>query len=157
MQLRLARNKDGNQIINLIKRCFKDYKNCYLDVDNDSPELRNVYSYFKNKKGKFWVYVDKNKIIGCMGYLPDEKNNLEIHKLYIDKDYRMKGLAKKLMLRIESIAKKYKKRKIVLWTDTRFKEAHKMYKKLNYKKMSKKRKLNDISNTTEYAFQKVIN
>ena len=49
MQLRLARNKDGNQIINLIKRCFKDYKNCYLDVDNDSPELRNVYSYFKNK------------------------------------------------------------------------------------------------------------
>ena len=83
MQLRLARNKDGNQIINLIKRCFKDYKNCYLDVDNDSPELRNVYSYFKNKKGKFWVYVDKNKIIGCMGYLPHEKNNLEIHKLYI--------------------------------------------------------------------------
>ena len=62
MQLRLARNKDGNQIINLIKRCFKDYKNCYLDVDNDSPELRDVYSYFKNKKGKFWVYVDKNKI-----------------------------------------------------------------------------------------------
>ena len=53
--------------------------------------------------------------------------------------------------------KKYKKRKIVLWTDTRFKEAHKMYKKLNYKKMSKTRKLNDISNTTEYAFQKVIN
>ena len=57
MQLRLARNKDGNQIINLIKRCFKDYKNCYLDVDNDSPELRDVYSYFKNKKGKFWVYA----------------------------------------------------------------------------------------------------
>ena len=69
----------------------------------------------------------------------------------------MKGLAKKLMLKIESIAKKYKKRKIVLWTDTRFKEAHKMYKKLNYEKMSKTRKLNDISNTTEYAFQKVIN
>ena len=69
----------------------------------------------------------------------------------------MKGLAKKLMLRIESIAKKYKKRKIVLWTDSRFKEAHKMYKKLNYKKLSKTRKLNDISNTTEYAFQKVIN
>ena len=157
MQLRLARNKDGNQIINLIKRCFNDYKNCYLDVDNDSPELRNVYSYFKNKKGKFWVYVDKNKIIGCMGYLPHEKNNLEIHKLYIDKNYRMRGLAKKLMSRIESIAKKYKKRKIVLWTDTRFKEAHKMYKKLKYKKMSKTRKLNDISNTTEYAFQKVIN
>ena len=157
MNLRLARNKDSEQIIKLIRKCFKDYKNCFLDIDNDSPELKYIYTYFHRQGGKFWVVEDKNKIIGCMGYLPHEKNNLEIHKLYIDKNYRMRGLAKKLMLRIESIAKKYKKRKIVLWTDTRFKEAHKMYKKLNYKKMSKTRKLNDISNTTEYAFQKVIN
>ena len=123
MKLRLARNKDGNQIINLIKRCFKDYKNCYLDVDNDSPELRDIYSYFKNKKGKFWVYVDKNKIIGCMGYLPHQKNEIEIHKLYIDQKFRKIGLAKKLMMKVEKIAKKTQKKKIVLWTDTRFKEA----------------------------------
>ena len=62
MQLRLARNKDGNQIINLIKRCFKDYKNCYLDVDNDSPELRNVYSYFKNKKESSGYMLIKIKL-----------------------------------------------------------------------------------------------
>ena len=154
MQLRLARNKDGNQIINLIKRCFKDYKNCYLDVDNDSPELRDVYSYFKNKKGKFWVYVDKNKIIGCMGYLPGKKNEIEIHKLYIDQKFRRKGLAKHLVQKVENIAVRENKSKVILWTDTRFKEAHKMYLKMDYEKSKKTRRLYDISDTVEYNFVK---
>ena len=84
MNLRLARNKDSEQIIKLIRKCFKDYQNCFLDVDNDSPELKYIYSYFRRQRGKFWVVEDKNKIIGCMGYLPSKKNEIEIHKLYID-------------------------------------------------------------------------
>ena len=61
MNLRLARNKDSEQIIKLIRKCFKDYKNCFLDVDNDSPELKYVYSYFYGLKGKFWVLENKKK------------------------------------------------------------------------------------------------
>ena len=66
MNLRLARNKDSEQIIKLIRKCFKDYQNCFLDVDNDSPELKYIYSYFRRQRGKFWVVEDKNKIIGCI-------------------------------------------------------------------------------------------
>ena len=67
MQLRLARNKDGNQIINLIKRCFKDYKNCYLDVDNDSPELKikkesSGCMLIKIKLSDAWVIYHMKKI-----------------------------------------------------------------------------------------------
>ena len=40
MKLRQARNKDGRQIINLIRKCYRDYSGCYLDVENDSPELK---------------------------------------------------------------------------------------------------------------------
>ena len=50
MKLRQARNKDGNQIISLIRKCYRDYPDCYLDVVNDSPELNYVYSYFKKNK-----------------------------------------------------------------------------------------------------------
>ena len=84
MNLRLARNKDSEQIIKLIRKCFKDYKNCILDIDNDSPELKYIYSYFQRHRGKFWVIEYKNKIIGCMGYLPSKKIEIEIHKLYLD-------------------------------------------------------------------------
>ena len=137
MKLKVARNKDSDQIIRLIRKCFKDYKNCYLDVENDSPELKKIFTYFKNKKGKFWIYLNGDKVIGCMGYLPHQKNEIEIHKLYIDQKFRKIGLAKKLMMKVEKIAKKTHKKKIVLWTDTRFKEAHAMYKKLTYKKLYK--------------------
>ena len=63
MKLRLARNKDSEQIIKLIRKCFKDYQNCFLDVDNDSPELKYVYSYFHGQTGKFWVFEDKKKLL----------------------------------------------------------------------------------------------
>ena len=156
MKLRLARNKDASQIISLIKKCYLDYPNCYLDVKNDSPELMTVFTYFKEKNGKFWVYETNSKVIGCMGYLPMNQKYIEIHKLYIDKKYRNKGLAKKLILKVENIAVKNDFKYISLWTDTRFKEAHEMYRKLNYKKSKKTRKLYDISNTSEYNFKKKL-
>ena len=154
MNLRLARNKDSEQIIKLIRKCFKDYQNCLLDVDNDSPELKYIYSYFHRQRGKFWVVEDKNKIIGCMGYLPSKKNEIEIHKLYIDQKFRRKGLAKHLVQKVENIAVRENKSKVILWTDTRFKEAHKMYLKMDYEKSKNTRRLYDISGTVEYNFIK---
>ena len=154
MNLRLARNKDSEQIIKLIKKCFKDYQNCLLDVDNDSPELKHIYTYFRRQRGKFWVIENKNKIIGCMGYLPSKKNEIEIHKLYVDQKFRRKGLAKHLVQKVENIAVRENKSKVILWTDTRFKEAHKMYLKMDYQKSNKTRRLYDISDTVEYNFIK---
>jgi len=156
MKLRQARNKDSNQIISLIRKCYRDYPGCYLDVVNDSPELNYVYSYFKKNKGKFWVYEKNKRIIGCMGITPGREKSIEIHKLYIDKKYRRKGLAKRLLSMAETYALNSKVKKITLWTDTRFKESHKTYKRLNYKKLKKTRKLYDISKTTEYTFTKVL-
>ena len=151
MNLRLARNKDSEQIIKLIRKCFKVYQNCLLDVDNASPELKYIYTYFRRQRGKFWVIENKNKIIGCMGYLPSKKNEIEIHKLYIDQKFRRKGLAKHLVQKVENIAMRENKSKVILWTDTRFKEAHKMYLKMDYEKSKKTRRLYDISDCLLYT------
>ena len=87
MKLRQARNKDGKQIISLIRKCYRDYPGCYLDVENDSPELNYVYTHFKKNNGKFWVYEKNKRIIGCMGITPGRGKSLEIHRLYIDKKF----------------------------------------------------------------------
>jgi GNAT superfamily N-acetyltransferase len=89
-----------------------------------------------------------------MGYLPSKKNEIEIHKLYIDQKCRRKGLAKYLVKKVENIAVRENKLKVILWTDTRFKEAHKMYLKMDYEKSKKTRRLYDISDTVEYNFVK---
>ena len=154
--LRYARNKDAKGLIKLIDTCFREYPNCILDVDNEMIELKNIYSYFKKKDGHFWV-IEKNKsIIGSMGVAP-YKNNLELHKIYIIKNERRKGLASKLVLKAERYAKKNNYKKIILWSDTRFKEAHRMYLDFKYKKLTKTRKLYDISKTVEFCFEKKIN
>ena len=155
IKLREARNKDSDQIIKLIRDCFNEYPKCYLDVDVEMPELKKIYSYFKFKNGNFWVFEKNNKVIGSMGLAPKGKD-LELHKLYIKKNQRGKGLAKIMVIKAEKYAKKFGFKKMILWTDTRFKEAHLMYLKLNYKKMKKTRRLYDISNTTEFHFQKKI-
>ena len=89
-----------------------------------------------------------------MGYLPSKKNEIEIHKLYIDQKFRKRGLAKLLVKKVENIALRENKSKVFLWTDTRFKEAHKMYSKMNYERSKKIRRLHDISDTVEYNFVK---
>lgn len=89
-----------------------------------------------------------------MGYLPSKTNEIEIHKLYIDQKFRRKGLAKYLVKKVENIAVRENKSKVFLWTDTRFKEAHKMYLKMDYEKSKKTRRLYDISDTVEYNFVK---
>ena len=89
-----------------------------------------------------------------MGYLPSKTNEIEIHKLYIDQKFRRKGLAKYLVKKVENIAVRENKSKVFLWTDTRFKEAHKMYLKMDYEKSKKTRRLYDISDTVEYNFIK---
>jgi len=155
IKLRKARNKDSEQIIKLIRDCFNEYPKCYLDVDGEMPELKKIYSYFKIKNGNFWVFEKNNKVIGSMGLVPNGEN-LELHKLYIKKSEREKGLAKIMVIKAERYAKRFCFKKMILWTDTRFKEAHLMYLKLNYKKMKKTRRLYDISNTTEFHFQKKI-
>ena len=70
-------------------------------------ELKNIYSYFKKKNGYFWVIEKNKKIIGSMGIAP-LKRNLELHKVYITKKERRKGLARKLVLKAEKFGNSYK-------------------------------------------------
>ena len=153
--LRYARNKDAHGLIKLIDTCFKEYPNCILDVENEMIELKNIYSYFKKNNGNFWVLEKNKQIIGSMGIAPNRKN-LELHKVYVSKNERRKGFARNFINKAERYAKKNNFKKIILWSDTRFKEAHRMYIDFNYKKLNKTRKLYDISNTIEFCFEKKI-
>ena len=68
--------------------------------------------------------------------------------------YTWLPLGLKVLKKVENIAVRENKSKVILWTDTRFKEAHKMYLKMDYEKSKKTRRLYDISDTVEYNFVK---
>jgi putative acetyltransferase len=46
--------------------------------------------------------------------------------------------------------------RMFFWSDTRFTDAHRLYKKLGYTQTDQRRDLGDISNSSEYHFEKKL-
>ncbi len=55
--LRTARDEDGEQLIKLITEIYSEYPNCFLDVQNEVLELKQIYSYFLRHQGNFWGFT----------------------------------------------------------------------------------------------------
>jgi putative acetyltransferase len=45
---------------------------------------------------------------------------------------------------------------MIFWSDTRFTDAHRLYKRLGYQQTAEQRDLGDISNSSEYRFEKPL-
>ena len=71
--------------------------------------------------------------------------------LVLNHEYRGTGLGERLTKLAIDEARKQSADKMVLWTDTRFASAHRLYERLGFTKTGT-RELDDINNTTEFGF-----
>lgn len=85
---------------------------------------------------------------------PDQGRIAELHRLYVRPDCRKRGIAAKLVARVEALAREQGAGLMILWSDTRFSDAHRLYQRLGYEQAATTRELGDISGTTEYHFAK---
>jgi len=152
---RAANDSDAEGLIDLVTKCYEDYEGCILDVDAEEPQLRYIASFFAEKNGEFWVAELNGKIIGSIGYT-NTTDGFELKHLYVDADIRRQGLATNLCDLVESSASKMNIENIKLWTDTRFHEAHLLYEKRGFAGKTLTRVLHDLSNTTEYYYEKAL-
>ena len=153
-QLRLGHDTDAEELIDLIRGVYAEYPNCTLDVPGEEPELLEVATAFARRNGEFWVATRGEKIVGCLAYRDGGTGTWELKKLYVHRDERRHGIARKLMALIETKAEAAGISRLVLWTDTRFVEAHAFYDALGYRRTGRDRLLHDISETTEIEFVK---
>ena len=154
LELRPARDSDSAALIDLIARCFAEYPGCVLDVDREEPELRHPATAFE----AFWVLTQDGAVRGCAscGTRSDADGTrwLEIKKVYLDARLRGMGQGRRLIETVEQHARALGIDHIDLWSDTRFETAHAVYEKLGYSRTGEIRELGDLSNTTEYRFEK---
>ena len=80
----------------------------------------------------------------------------ELHRLYVRPDMRGQGLGSRLVRRAESHARQRGAAQMVLWSDTRFTTAHRLYSRLGYARIDGQRQLADISQSAEYRFEKAL-
>ena len=153
--IRDARDSDGDQLITLIDDCWSEYPGCVLDVDAEVPELKAIATHFRLSGGSFWVAEHASVIIGCIGVTP-KPDGVQLHKLYVARAGRHRGLGSRLVGLVEDNAETAGARCVELWSDTRFEAAHRLYERLGYHRQPQTRSLGDLSNTVEYQFRKML-
>jgi N-acetylglutamate synthase-like GNAT family acetyltransferase len=150
-QLRPATDHDSPGIITLIARCYADYPPNVLDVDNEEPELRTPATSFDG----FWVLEVDGEILGSIA-AAHYTDKIELKKYYVHPRLRGTGQGSKLNDVFLDYVRQQGVHKIVLWTDTRFDLAHKVYTHLGYRPTGQTRELHDISQTTELEFEMTL-
>ncbi len=148
--VRTATPEDVPQILKLIDDVFAEY-GCVLDAENEDTYLLNPGPYFRERGGEFWVVEEAGQIIATVGVLLHEDAG-ELKCLYVRRAYRQQGWGRRLSELMLDYARRAGKRRIILWTDTRFRDAHRLYRKMGFTQRGT-RELHDSNNTVEYGFE----
>ena len=148
-------DSDRQDLFGLIAICYADYPGCFVDPHDDLPDLRAPSTSYDRTGGAFWAVEDeRGRVCACVAVDFPESGTAELQRLYVRPDQRGMGLGSRLVHRAEVHARSKGASRMVLWSDTRFVTAHRLYKRLGYVQGEGQRQLTDISQSVEYRFKK---
>lgn len=155
--IRPVADDDRQDLFGLIAICYADYPGCFVDPHDDLPDLRAPGSSYAQTDGAFWVVEDeRGRVCACVAVDFPEAEIAELHRLYVRPDRRGMGLGSRLVRQAEAHARNRGASRMILWSDTRFVTAHRLYTRLGYGQDEGQRQLGDISQSVEYLFEKAL-
>jgi putative acetyltransferase len=141
---------DVPAILSLIAGIYEEY-DCKLDAENEDKHLLAPGPYFRASGGEFWVVEEAGAILATVAVaLHDE--GAELKALYVHPSLRKHGWGRRLTDLALEHARAAGKRRMFLWSDTRFVDAHRLYKNIGFQKFGL-RDLQDSNNTLEFGFE----
>jgi GNAT superfamily N-acetyltransferase len=149
-KLRTTVAEDIPGIQALIAGIYAEY-HCVLDLDGVDAHLRAPAAYFCSSGGEFWVVDEAGEIRATCGVLLHQDAG-ELRSLYVHPSLRRQGWGRRLTELAIDYARRACKPRMLLWTDTRFTDAHRLYRKMGFTQFGT-RDLKDSNNTTEYGFE----
>jgi len=157
-ELRLATDADAGGVQALISDCFAEYEGCVLDPDGIDAWMAAPASSYASRAGQFWVLVPPggSALAACVGWCRGRSGQIELKNLYVRAQARRQGLGRRLVALVEAAARDQGALEVVLWTDTRFLDAHRLYRALGYQRTGNQRALHDPSQSVEYGFVKSL-
>jgi N-acetylglutamate synthase-like GNAT family acetyltransferase len=153
--IRDARDDDAAGLIALIGATFAEYPGCVLELDHEMPQLKAIATAFAELGGRFWTAERDGVVVGCGGIAPaHDPSGAELKHLYVSKAVRRAGLGTAFVRLVEEEAGRRAAAFVELWSDTRFLDAHRLYERLGYARLTDTRELHDLSNSVEFHFLK---
>jgi len=151
---RPATAEDARAIQGLIGEVYAEY-GVYLLLDSVDAHLNEPAGYFRKSGGCFWVLERTGAIVGTVGARPNADDSAELKSLYIHRSMRRQGWGRRLIELVMDYARARGKRRLVLWSDTRFLDAHRLYSSMGFVQEGV-RELNDVFDTQEYGFTRCL-
>lgn len=156
--VRDAEDSDAEQVIDLIERVYDEFQGCVLLVEEEEPELKTPKSAFGNLGGRFWVAECQGRVCATVAMTPtDAPGVARLQKLYVADAARGRGIGEALCNLVERTAREQMKASMMmLYTDSRFLKAHRLYERLGYKRQPGLVRRADASNSIEYVYTKPL-
>lgn len=154
--VRPANDDDSDRVIALIHDVYREYQGCVLLVDEEEPELRSPASSFYHLGGKFWVAECGDQVCGTVALTPtDAPHVARLNKLYVSPHARGRGIGQALCNLVERTARNdMSADMMMLYTDSRFLNAHRLYERLGYDRQPGLVHRADASKSVEYVYTK---
>jgi GNAT superfamily N-acetyltransferase len=155
--LRRVTDADAEPLIALIAAAYDEYRGCILDLPGVDDDLPAPGTTAGRRGSPWWVVERGGELIATIGVGPLRADGtVELKRLYVDQQHRGRGLASQLVRLVEKHAAGLGADRVELWSDSRFREAHRRYAALGYEPTGEDRDLHDPSHTTEHRFLKAV-
>jgi RimJ/RimL family protein N-acetyltransferase len=122
---------DVPAVMLLIGRVFAEY-GLLLMPAFEVPDLLRFNAHYTPPRGAFWVVREDARVVGSVGVERLDDRTAELHRLYLDSTLRGRGIGRALVETVLDWAREQGVRRLVLWSDTRFEQSHRLYRRLGF-------------------------
>jgi len=150
-----ATRADAPGVIDLIGRVFVEY-GWIWEPATEVPDLLRWTPHYEPPHGAFFVVREGERIVGSVGVNRVGDGTAELHRLYLDPALRGRGLGEALVNTILDWCRTHGVPRLVLWSDTRFMHAHRLYLRTGFRQTGERELPEDINQTREYSFERAV-
>jgi GNAT superfamily N-acetyltransferase len=150
--------RDVPMVHALIDRCYREYGLALNLADACEAHLLDPGPHFRADGGEFWVMTDEGGVVRATAALalrldrdPPEG---ELKSMYVDPAWRRRGVGRMLTRLAMGEALRRGARAMILWSDTRFEAAHRMYESLGFVRIGR-RAIEDSNRSIEWGYRRI--
>jgi len=153
--VRPAGRADAPGVVGLIGRVYAEYGFVYAP-EVEVPDLFRFDEHYSAPRGAFFVVLERNAVVGSVGVERVDDDTAELHRLYLDSRLRGRGTGRALVEAVLDWCRAQKIGRLILWSDTRFDQAHRLYTRMGFSRTGERTLPDDLNQTREYGFERPV-
>ena len=155
LSVRPAGSADARGVVELIGRVYLEYGFVYVP-EVEVPDLFRFDQHYAAPRGAFFVVHEDDVVVGSVGVERLDDGSAELHRLYLDARLRSRGTGRALVEAVLEWCRTQNIPRLILWSDTRFDQAHRLYERMGFQRTGERVLPDDLNQTREYGFERPV-